>query len=183
VTVLRYPKIATVTLAGALLSCVGAHGTEPDTKAVQCLSRVLRDAPNAVSVEPANDWIAFVSSLRTVRRGVEFRFRKPDGTAQTVGVYIGTEIELRTPDYSDPHTVPMAESGVLVPADNGRFALVLRPPFPPEWYPPALEKHMTPNSVEYVRQDSKTHPLFGLWGRLDIECRIDNLELNSPVTP
>jgi|SRR6185312_8634461 len=154
-----------------------AAATEPSEAVFGCLTSVLRAAPSAISVEPATDWSRVVGGKSVIAKGVEFTFRRLGRSEQTVGVYLSAE-------YS-PHAhgqgVPTASGMIWSPADNGRFALILRPPFPAEWYPQARVVQV-PHGQTFVRQDSKDHPLYGLWQKLDTECHIDNLELNSPVT-
>ena len=159
----------------------GAWATEPGNEDVACLTSVLREAPNAISVKPAQDWAFYVAPYQGVRKGVAYTFRQPDGSAHTVGVYLSTEFDLRRPANTPPDSVVMASSFIPVPSDNHRYALVLRPPYPGRWYPPAREIVEAPSTERYVRQDSREHPLYGIWDKLEAKCRIDNQELNGPT--
>jgi hypothetical protein len=180
---LRRRTLAGIAIGTFLLGLSGAKATDPSSEDVACLASVLRTALNAVSVKPAPDWTYYIAPGNIVRKGVDYTFRKPDGSAQTVGVYLTTEFDLRLPADMPPNSVPMANSLISFPADNHRYALVLRPPYPASWYPPAREVAVPPNGMRYVRQDSTEHPLYGLWDELETKCRIDNQELNSPATP
>jgi hypothetical protein len=172
---------ASIAIGALLLDASGAQATEPGNGDVACLASVLREAPNAISVKPAKDWTYYIAPSQIVRKGVDYTFRQPDGSAQTVGVYLSTEFDLRRPANPPPNSVVMAGSLTLVPSDNHRYALVLRPPYPGRWYPPAREIVDAPNAQRYVRQDSNEHPLYGLWDKLEAKCRIDNQELNGPT--
>jgi hypothetical protein len=189
-------KLVAVILGVAGVGAQLAHATEPDAKAVACLASVLRSAPNAVSVAPAKDIEQHIYRSRrivsgkimdvpTVARGVDYTFRKPDGTMMTVGVYLSTQNKVE-PDEDcerDPHCVETAMSAIFVPSDNGRFQIFLREPYPSEWYPWAKLAYVSPNGTRYLKQDSPEHPLFALWYRLATKCRADNLHLNSPAIP
>lgn len=184
--------VVSVAAVGALM----AHATEPDAKAVACLESVLRSAPNAISVAPAKDIEQHfyysrrivrgrITGIPTVARGVDYTFRKPDGTMMTVGVYLSTQNKAE-PDQDcrrDPNCMETAMSLLFVPSNNGRFGIFLRPPYPAEWYPRAKFAYVSPNETQYLKQDSPEHPLYGLWYRLAKKCKADNLNINSGVVP
>lgn len=162
----------------ALFATAG-RATQPDRATVACLTSVVRSSPNAVSVNAANDWVVQFGKYRVVRKGIEFTFRKSDGTAQTVEVYVQTDFKIQLPSGD----APMAIGGVAVPVNNGRYEVILRPPYPDNWYPPAQRVFDPPNGTKLIRRDSKEHPLYRLWGELASRCRIYNDNLNSKEVP
>lgn len=169
------------TLIGTIsLGSLNANATEPNSENVACLSSVLRTAPNTISIKPAPDWLVNIPPDNFLRKGVSYTFRKPDGSMQTVGVYLTTEFGSRAPDHLPPNTVGPP---ILSAANNHRYALVLRQPYPANWYPVAREVFVPPNGKKYIQQNSTEHPLYGLWAELKAKCQIDNQELNSPEAP
>jgi hypothetical protein len=154
-------RLLSVKLIGAAAGVLlvwpfGAAAAEPGEGTMACLSTVLLTDSKTVSVKPKDDGAYLVVGTRIIRRGVDYTFRKPDGTLQTIGIYIGA-------------------------TDSDRYQLVLRSPVPRDWYPSARATFIPPNITRYTRQDSPNHPLFGLWNRLAVDCKIDNLALNSPT--
>jgi hypothetical protein len=186
-------------LAGLALGASEALAAQPedvtvDPAAVQCMTDILRAAPNAVDVKPADDMVHIAwgyknPGYRFVAKGVEYTFRRPDGALQTIGVYLWPESHAECPKFDDPNVICMAPGFIIeVPNNNGRYELFLRPPYPESWYPRPLAVPMTglpsgQTGVTYVKQDSKEHPLYSLWSKLDAQCRIDNLVLNTGITP
>ncbi|HTT99091.1 MAG TPA: hypothetical protein VMF58_13655 [Rhizomicrobium sp.] len=179
-------RVFTVVLGVAVLVASATRGTEPDAKDVACLASVLRAAPNAISVVPAKDieqHIYYSDSIEpgkfvrvpTTARGVDYAFRKSDGAKARVGVYIATQAKIEFPKECerDPHCVVTAMSGIVTIADNGRFQIFLRPDYPPGWYPWSKPRY----------EDSPDHPLHALWPKLAQKCKVDNVNVNSGVTP
>lgn len=161
-----------------LTLCSGyAEANDPDKRAVECLISVLRAAPNYVSLEAADDWPTTVAGNKIISRGVKFRFRALNGEVQSADVYLGTEFE-RIPDKVH---VPPAAGFLERPANNGRYSVGLRPPYPSEWYPPARKAKTGPGEYTYLRQDSPQHPLYPVWRKLADKCHADNLHLTSPT--
>lgn len=169
-----------VWMASALLlfSPLEVRATEPDAAAINCLTSVLHAAANSISVKPAPDWGDDVAMKPHTKKGVVFTFRGADGTVRTVGVFLGTEYSMK---YSGAGTM-RSMSGYPVPDDNGRFSLMLRPPYPTEWARSARTV-VEGNSTRYIPVLSKTNPLYGLWERLSAQCGIDNGDPSWPVAP
>lgn len=179
---------AVITGLVCVLCVASAHATEPDDAAVACLTSILRSAPAYVSVEPVPDWRPEYNSdprdYRPFVKGVAYTFRRPAGDVMMTRVYLFPSTHL-VPDYDachgDPYCIP--GSYLQVANNDGRYAIWLREPYPPEWYPLAKWIDVPPNGRRPVRQDSPDHPLFKLWDRLASECHADNTNINSGVTP
>jgi hypothetical protein len=173
-------RLHAVAVAVALACAPAAHAAEPGEADVACLASVLSNAPSAVSVRPAADISYdidhFPRNIRATRRGVEYTFRKPDRTQYTVGIYLQTQLEGQRTCDDDPNCVEGGVHGpsTYVEANNGRFQIWLRPPYPAEWYPPC-KRVDRPKGWSCVQQYSPDHPLFGLWGQLKEVCRADDI--------
>jgi hypothetical protein len=171
---------AALCVAALLLASSAARATEPDQRAIACLTTVLLTAPRSVSVKPAADIAYRYEQYRLVKKGVDYTFRKSDGTEQTIGVYLGTELEPKP--YVEPEPNEVYMSVEFMPSDNHRYQLSLRPPYPESWYP--LAKAVgTPNSTTYVKQLSPEHPLYETWSKLADQCGIEDLYVNSGMVP
>jgi len=141
--------------------------------AVVCLESVLRDGPDFVSLERAEDkpFLFLGGPTVSYQKGVAYTFRTAAGAHRTIHIYLTQEIE-----------------GSIVP--NGSTKLINRYQLDLpnsstsdwlDWYPLPRETHPTPNETHYSIVYSPTHPLYRLWSALYSRCNIDNLNLRSPT--